>query len=56
MLVGVTGLVLGSLGTSLGLPHWIALLGGVAVLAVFLRIFGTPVAEIGEKAVTEGRP
>ena len=50
VLVGVTGLVLGSLGTSLGIPHWVALLGGVAVLAVFLRIFGSPVAEIGEEA------
>ncbi len=47
MLVGLVGLVLGSLGTSLGLPHWMALLGGVAVLALVLRLFGTPVAEAG---------
>ena len=47
VLVGVTGLVLGSLGTSLlGIPHWVALLVGIVVLAVFLRVFGTPVAEI----------
>ena len=57
VLVGVTGLLLGSLGTSLGLPHWVALLAGVAVLAGFLRLFGTPIAEIGgETAVTEGQP
>ena len=45
----MTGLLLGSLGTSLGIPHWVALIGGVVVLAVFLRMFGTPVAEIGEE-------
>ena len=56
VLVGVTGLLLGSLGTSLGIPHWVALLAGVAVLAVFLRIFGTPVAEIGEEETAGGRP
>ena len=54
VLVGVTGLLLGSLGTSLGIPHWIALFGGVVVLAVFLRMFGTPVAEIGEEEPAAG--
>jgi len=54
VLVGVVGLVLGSIGTSLGLPNWIALLGGVAVLAAVLRFFGRPVPEIGgEEAVAE---
>ncbi len=47
MLVGAVGLVLGSVGTAFGLPTWIALLAGVAVLAACLRVFGTPVAEIG---------
>ena len=56
VLVGVVGLVLGSIGTSLGLPHWIALLGGVAVLALFLRFFGTPVAEIGGEGVVASEP
>ena len=52
VLVGVTGLVLGSLGTSLlGIPAWVALLAGVVVLAVFLRVFGTPVAEIDGEGV-----
>ena len=50
VLVGGTGLVLGSLGTSLGIPHWVALVAGVGVLAAFLRVFGTPVAEIGGEA------
>ena len=56
VLVGVVGLVLGSIGTSLGLPHWLALLGGVAVLALVLRFFGTPVAEIGEEVAVAPEP
>ncbi len=47
MLVGAVGLVLGSVGTAFGLPTWIALPAGVAVLAACLWVFGTPVAEIG---------
>ena len=54
VLVGVVGLVLGSIGTSLGLPNWIALLGGVAVLAAVLRFFGTPVPEIGGETAAAG--
>jgi len=46
MLVGTVGLVLGSIGTALGLPHWVALPASVIVLAVILRIFGTPVEEV----------
>ena len=53
VLVGVVGLVLGSVGTALGLPTWIALLGGVTVLALFLRMFGTPVTEVGEAALDQ---
>ena len=40
MVVGVAGLLLGSIGTAYGLPVWVALLAGVALLAVFLRVFG----------------
>ena len=47
MLVGAVGLVLGSVGTAFGLPAWIALLAGVAVLAACLQVFGTPVVEVG---------
>ncbi len=45
VLVGVVGLLLGSLGTSLGLPTWLALVLGVTVLALWLRAFGTPLKE-----------
>ncbi|MYA41796.1 MAG: Na+/H+ antiporter NhaC family protein [Gemmatimonadetes bacterium] len=53
LLVGAVGLTLGSVGTALGLPTWIALPLGVAVLAIFLRVFGTPVPEIEGSAATE---
>ncbi len=53
LLVGAVGLALGSVGTALGLPTWIALPVGVAVLAVFLRVFGTPVPEIDGGATVE---
>ncbi len=53
VLVGAVGLVLGSLGTSLGLPTWAALAGGVAILALCLRVFGTPIDEVGEAAGLE---
>lgn len=46
MLVGGVGLVLGSVGTALGVPHWVALPVSVIVLALFLRVFGTPMEEI----------
>ena len=48
-LVGAVGVLLGSVGTSLGLPNWIALVGGVGVLFLFLTLFGTPVVEIAER-------
>ena len=47
MLVGVVGLGLGNVGTALGLPVWVALPVGVGLLALFLRLFGTPVPEVG---------
>ncbi len=42
LLVAVVAMVLGDLGTAFGLPSWLALLGGVGVLAAILRIWGTP--------------
>ncbi len=54
VLVGAVGLLLGSVGTAIGLPTWVALLVGVGVLALCLRMFGTPIAEVdgggGERA------
>ncbi|NNF25756.1 MAG: Na+/H+ antiporter NhaC family protein [Gemmatimonadetes bacterium] len=44
-LVGAVGLVLGSLGTAMGLPAWLALLGGAAILVLVLRTFGRAIAE-----------
>jgi len=41
LLVAVVGMVLGNVGSAYGLPSWIALAGGVAVLYVFLRLRGT---------------
>ncbi len=49
-LVGAVGLLLGSVGTALGLPTWIALLAGLGILALCLRMFGTPIAEVGGAA------
>lgn len=46
MLAGILALALGSLGTALWLPPWAALLGGVALLVVFLRLFGTKIPEV----------
>ncbi len=45
VLVAVIGLLLGDLGTAYGLPNWIALLAGVAILFVVLRLFGVPTGE-----------
>ncbi len=45
LVVGAVGLVLGSIGTALGLPTWIALLAGLASLAALLFFFGTPIGE-----------
>ena len=52
LLVAVLGMVVGDLGTALGLPVWVALLAGVGVLWLVLKIFGTsvrdtPVSESG---------
>jgi Na+/H+ antiporter NhaC len=40
LLVAVVAMVLGNLGTAYGLPAWMALLGGVAILFFILRLFG----------------
>ena len=45
ILVGVVGLALGSVGTALFLPVWVALPAGVAVLALVLWFFGTPIED-----------
>ena len=45
ILVGVVGLLLGSLGTALFIPVWVALPAGIAVLAVVLWFFGTPIED-----------
>jgi Na+/H+ antiporter NhaC len=37
------GIILGDLGTALGLPVWIALLLGVGVLVGVLKLLGTSV-------------
>jgi Na+/H+ antiporter NhaC len=43
LLVAVVGMVLGDIGTAYGLPVWVALLGGAAVLWAFLRLRGVDV-------------
>ena len=45
LLVAVLGMVVGDLGTALGLPVWVALLAGVGVLWLVLKIFGTSVRD-----------
>jgi len=45
LLVGVVGMLLGDIGTAYGLPIWVALLGGAAVLYLFLRLRGTAVED-----------
>ena len=43
LLVAILGIVIGDLGTALGLPVWVALLLGVAILVGVLRLLGTSV-------------
>ncbi|HSG50269.1 MAG TPA: Na+/H+ antiporter NhaC family protein [Longimicrobiales bacterium] len=40
LVVAVLGMLLGDIGTAYGLPNWVALALGVAVLYLILRIFG----------------
>jgi Na+/H+ antiporter NhaC len=41
LLVAGVGMLLGDIGTAYGLPVWVALLGGMALLYGFLRVRGT---------------
>ena len=43
--VALLSMVVGDIGTALGLPVWIALLGSIAILAGGLKLFGTSVRE-----------
>lgn len=45
LLVAGVGMLLGDIGTAYGLPNWAALALGAGVLVLFLRFFGTKVAE-----------
>ncbi len=45
LLVAVVGMTLGDIGTAYGLPNWIALVLGLAVLWAFLRFRGVSVRE-----------
>jgi len=45
VLVGVVGMVLGDIGTAYGLPIWVALGGGAALLYVFLKLAGARVED-----------
>ena len=44
LLVAVVGMLLGNIGTAYGLPVWVALVGGAAVLYLFLRFRGEAIA------------
>ena len=45
LLVAIVGMVVGNIGTAYGLPVWAALLGGMVVLASYLRFFGRPTGD-----------
>lgn len=45
LLVAAVAMLLGDLGTAFGLPNSVALVGGVIVLFLFLKFFGTDVAQ-----------
>ena len=44
-LVAILGMVLGDLGTALGLSVWVALLLGIAILWLFLKLIGIPIQD-----------
>ena len=46
LLVAVVGMVLGDIGTAYGLPVWVALIGGLALLYAFLRLRGTRIDDV----------
>ncbi len=45
VMVALLSMVVGDVGTALGLPVWVALLGSIAILAGGLKLFGTSVPE-----------
>lgn len=55
--VAVVGMLVGDIPTAYGLPPWVSILLGIAVLYVILRLFGRPVGEAREPAaMTEAAP
>ncbi len=46
VVVGVVAMVLGDIGTAYGIPPWVALVAGVAILAGFIRLVGRPVPPV----------
>ena len=48
LVVALVAMVVGDLGTALGLPVWVALLGSIAILAGGLKLLGTSVEEESE--------
>ena len=45
LVVALVAMVVGDLGTALGLPVWVALLGSIAILAGGLKLWGRPVSD-----------
>ncbi len=45
LVVALLAIVVGNVGTALGLPAWVALIGSIAILAGGLKLFGTSVQE-----------
>ncbi len=54
LLVGGVSLTVGTLGTSLGLPWWLAYLGGAALLGIAIVAFGRRIR--GHRPATPGSP
>jgi Na+/H+ antiporter NhaC len=45
LVVALVSMVVGDVGTAMGLPVWVALLGSIAILAAGLKWFGTSIPE-----------
>ena len=52
MTVGLVGLLVGTIPGGFGLPAWLSLLLGAAILVLILRIFGRPAAGVGQGSRT----
>jgi len=52
LLAAVVGMLLGDIGTALGLPVWLALIGSMAVIALYLRFFGRRVEDHVAEEIT----